>query len=795
MKKKLLYCLTFLFALGLASCQEDLDTLRPANPAEDFDRMPMTMFRLEENTGVSNDPYGTRVITEELNTVELAWYGVEGAAGYEIKFGLMPGLTSGLESDWNDESRLYQWEDGKYSKILPPDQLTLRIENLEYGTDYRFAIRVLNPDGIEEHHSRWYGYGDGRQWADQCGLRTEDRYNTPGVMNVTDIAPTKDAFTVVININVVDALDSYCVFEKEDTDAQKEAKRQEVFEDFKRNFELVKDGTENDFRTAKFKITHLQVNPSSETPNATIDTKWNNYVLSDNDYVNGVANLRVTGLAENSIYLVNVVNNDIPVAVDSRYNTVRKPVYGEPGEPILIEHKVRATDSIPGEVKYQACYLDEIIGSFATNVMLAEGQTFYLEGGKAYYFYANPTLSKGFTLETRPEDVAAGKRAKVYMGGIGVGLNSDGTKTATIATSNFMFGKQKGAGEADCPIEVGSVIFRNIDFDCPEALNYGHQAEGAGSASGNYFANMYSDGMEVVFQSFEVYNCTFQRMVRGFFRVQGSKDKTFEKIVIDGNLFYNCGYYANDGRGYAWFAGDGGRVSSNIYKNFYFTNNTVYDSPRTSLITDNDKNIEYTDNVKWNINIEDNTFINFSTRSSGRNFFQTRYVPGGSYYSFQRNLIVLAADDNDQRALYQTGADIREIKGSGLFSFEVKDNYSLGCRDSHLADNKIFTGSEFSNTKNSFGAATWNPGNLGAKEDLTVKAVVENGKALKATDVFNSPNPGYTNGSASVYNHRDHEAPANIYNALKYKNTPSVLQNVGDKRWMSAEPEHYYDNL
>ena len=172
MKKKLLYCLTFLFALGLASCQEDLDTLRPANPAEDFDRMPMTMFRLEENTGVSNDPYGTRVITEELNTVELAWYGVEGAAGYEIKFGLMPGLTSGLESDWNDESRLYQWEDGKYSKILPPDQLTLRIENLEYGTDYRFAIRVLNPDGIEEHHSRWYGYGDGRQWADQCGLRT-----------------------------------------------------------------------------------------------------------------------------------------------------------------------------------------------------------------------------------------------------------------------------------------------------------------------------------------------------------------------------------------------------------------------------------------------------------------------------------------------------------------------------------------------------------------------------------------------------------------------------------------------
>lgn len=789
MKKKLLYCLTALLALGFASCKDD-EVMRPNNPAEDFDRMPMTMFRLEENTGVSNDPYGMRVITEERNTVELAWYGVEGAAGYEIKFGLQPGLTSGLESDWNDESRLYQWEDGKYSKIVPPDQLTLRIQNLEYGTAYRFAIRVLNPDGIEEHHSLWYGYGDGRQWADQAGLTTEDRYTTPGVMNVTDVSQDKDAFTVVINRNVLPAIESFA--------GSDEAARQQLFQEFQENFELVKDGTETDYRTAKFKITNLQVTPSTETPNATVDAKWNNYVLQEDDFIDGIANIRVTGLAENSIYLVNVVNGDIPVVVDSRYNTIRKPVYGEPGEPIFIEHKVRATDSIPGEVKYQACYLDEIIGSFATNVLLAEGQTFYLEGGKAYYFFANPVLSKGFTLETRPEDVAAGKRAKVYMGGIGVGLNSDGTMTADIATCNFMFGKQKGAGEADCPIEVGSVIFRNIDFDCPEALNYGHQNEKIGSASGNYFANMYSDGMEVVFQSFEVYNCTFQRMVRGFFRVQGSKDKTFEKIVIDGNLFYNCGYYDNNGKGYAWFAGDGGRVSSNIYKNFYFTNNTIYDSPRTALISDNDKNIEYTADVKWNIHVDDNTFINFSSRSTDRCIWQTRYVPGGSYYSFQRNLLVLAAADNDNRALNNAGADIREAKSGheGDFSFDVKDNYSLGCRDAHLKDDGIFTSYAFSLTKNTFGIVTWHPGNLGAKEDLVVKAVTDaNGNALKSTDVFTSPNPPYTAHTPSAPNHRDYEAPADIFNALKYKNVPAVLQNVGDKRWMSADPEHYYDNL
>lgn len=771
MKKKLLYTLTALLALGFASCKDDDENMNPTNPAEDFDRMPMTMFRMEENTNVSNDPYGTRTITEERNTVELAWYGVEGAAGYEIAYGLMPPLTN--PDGWNDENNLAVWPDGKHTKIVPPDQLTLRIEDLEYGTDYRFAIRVLHPDGVEEHHSHWYGHGDGRQWADYCGLKTEDRYVTPGVINVGNISENRDAFTVYINVNVSAALSGSA--------AEKEA----MFKEFQENFELVKDGTENDMNTAKFKVDKLTVVPSSETPNATVDSKWMEYPLNESDFVDGKAELRVTGLTENAIYLVNVLNSNIPVLVDARYNTIRKPIYGDPGEPILIKHTVRATDSIPGEVKYQACYLDGIIGSFATDITLAEGQTFYLEGDKAYYFFANPTLSKGLTLETNPEDVAQGKRAKVYLGGIGVGLDSDGNRTGDLATCNFMFGKQKGAGEADCPIEVGSVIFRNIDFDCPEAYNYGHQQTGVHSASGNYFANMYSNGMEVYFKSFEVYNCTFQRMVRGFFRVQGSKDKTFEKIVVDGCLFYNCGYYDNNGRGYAWIAGDGGRTTSNVYKNFQWTNNTMYDSPRTAMISDNDKNINYEPSVQWNIRIENNTFINFSTRSTGRNFFQTRYVPSGSHYTFKRNLIVLAADDNDKRNLNQYGADIREIKGDGFFSFDVADNYSIGCRESHLADDKIFGGSQFSNAKNSFGAVTWTPGNEGAPEDLVVKALTENGKALKATDVFNNPNPPYVQHDPSSANPRDHEAPADIFNALRYKMVPSLVveKNLGDPRW------------
>lgn len=786
MKKFLLYALTAVFALGTVSCKDD-EVIATMQPDKDFDRMPMTMFRLEENTNVSNDPYGTRVITEERNTVELAWYGVAGAAGYEIKFGLQPGLTSGLEEDWSNPQRLYQWEDGKYSKIVGPETLTLTIKNLEYSTAYRFAIRVLHPDGVEEHHSKWYGYGNGREWADQCGLTTEVRYDTPGLINVGNISENKDAFTVYINKKVADALDAFCSFPSGATDAEKDAVRQQKFEEFKQDFDIEPGEGSDDFHTAMFKVDYLSVLPSADTPDATVDDKFKKYYFAQNgvEFNDGKAEIRVTGLQENCVYLVDVFNEDIPVPVDARYNTIRKPVYGEPGEPILLKHIVYAQDPIPGAVENNASPLDTIIGNFVKDITLAEGQTFYLEGGKTYYFYAHPGLCKGFTLETDPADVAEGKRATVYMGGMGVSLDEYGNRTANLNTCNLMFGKEKAAGEADAPIEVGSVIFRNIDFDCPGALNYGHNQENLGSASGNYFANMYSGGMEVSFESFEVYNCTFQRMVRGFMRVQGTKKKTFKKIVIDGNLFYNCGYYDNNGRGYAWIAGDGNSDVSNIYTDFQWTNNTMYDSPRTAMISDNDKDRNYDPSVKWNIRIENNTFFNYSTRSTGRNIFQTRYVPSGSHYSFQRNLIVLAADKNDKRNLNQYGADVRSVKGDGIFTFTFKDNYSIGCRPEHLADDKIFNASQFSNKKNSFG--TFETGWVDcSKDDLVVKV---GATALTAEEAFNNPNPPYTQHDPSHPNHRDHEAPADIMNALKFKQSAAIQaheiyqKNVGDPRW------------
>lgn len=89
-------------------------------------------------------------------------------------------------------------------------------------------------------------------------------------------------------------------------------------------------------------------------------------------------------------------------------------------------------------------------------------------------------------------------------------------------------------------------------------------------------------------------------------------------------------------------------------------------------------------------------------------------------------------------------------------------------------------------SKISFGASKFENGYLGTKDDLKVKVLKDdNGNVMKATDLFNSPNAPYTQYNSSVPNHRDHEAPADIFNALRYKTLPSILteKNIGDPRW------------
>lgn len=739
MKTKLLYGLALLMsATTFTSCNDDDVNF---NVVEDLERMPMTMFRVDNNTNISagNDPYETKAI--DLNTAHLTWFGIEGAAGYEIKYGLATGLTSGLEEDWNNPDRLLD------QFTVGPDVLEYDIPNLEYSTDYRFAIRVLSPKG-EQYHSKWYGYGNGRQWSEYVGVTTGERYPTPAVIACNN--KDYEAFDVVINLKVSDSGNAAQI------------------EDFKENFQTEMVNGEEYYVAQK-----LQVAASLTNPDAVVDPKWTNYTITKEDLDRGI--IRVDGLSPNSVYVVNVVNENIPVPVDAIYNTMTYRTKGDPGEPILIKHYCDPNDTIRGAADFNACRLDTIILNYNADITMAEGQTFYLEGDKAYYFEGNTTLCKGFTMETAPEDYAAGKRAKVYLGGIGM----EGT---TVRSNNFMFGRPKEAGEADAPIQVESIIFRGIDFDCPLARNFGE-----GGSTGNYFANMYSNGMGVTFDSFEVYDCTFQRMIRGFIRVQGSKTKQFKKMIIDSSIFMNCGYYDNNGRGYAWIAGDGSSAKSNIFMDMRFTNNTFYDSPRTCMFTDNGNNLAWGADIAYNITLENNTFINFSTRSSGRKLFDLRYLPGGSKITVKKNLFVLTKDASDKRNLYNEGMDIRTVGGSGQITFDIADNYSVGYNDKTCQLDGIFTSGAFSASKNSAGAflkAT--PGVIQGEQELKVKV---GNHPLKATDLFNAPNPPYTQHDPTAANKNDHMAPADIYNALKYKHTTDVttheiyLLGIGDPRW------------
>ncbi|MDE6116054.1 MAG: hypothetical protein K2G33_00925, partial [Duncaniella sp.] len=109
MKKIFLYCLTAILGLGAVSCTDDDENMNGVNPTEDLNRMPMTQFRHLETTNkdeTADQAYCSMVISEELNTIRLAWYGIEGAAGYEIKYGPNAGLSSGEEEDWNNPDKL-----------------------------------------------------------------------------------------------------------------------------------------------------------------------------------------------------------------------------------------------------------------------------------------------------------------------------------------------------------------------------------------------------------------------------------------------------------------------------------------------------------------------------------------------------------------------------------------------------------------------------------------------------------------------------------------------------------------
>lgn len=731
MKNKILYTLLALLSISFYSCKDDqIETNADGTVS---DREFMTMFRKDHNTGKGDDePYACKV--EDLNDIQLYWYGVKDCAGYQIRMALQANVSSGLAEDWGNPDKLLM------DTIVGPDVLDMLIKDLEYSTSYRFAIRTLSIKG-EGYHSKWYGYGDGRHWADWFGLDTQTRYATPDVVVIGNI--TKSSFRLGLDLVYATSGDPG---------------------DYLNHFEVDDNGN--------FVVHTISVTPSPTNPNAQVPDKWRNYAVTKEDLENGY--IDIDGLDMNSVYVVNAENKNIPIHVDAIYNTCTVRTDGEPGEPILVEHKVDPNDTIPGAVSYNAMCLDKILIDYTADATLTEGTIYELEGGKAYYFANNPTLCKGLTMRTRQSDLDAGKgNAKIYLNGMS--KNPDGS----AVSCNFMFGRQPQSGESDAPINVKSVIFEDIDFDSPLATNYGD-----GKATGNYFANMYSNGMGVTFNSFEVRNCTFQHMIRGFIRVQGSKRKVFEKMVVENCIFYNNGYFDNNGAGYAWIAGDGKDPKSNIFKDMIFRNNTFYDSPRTALFSDENKNLAWPASVQYKITLENNTFVNFSTRSSSRYIFNLRYLPGGSQIIAKKNLFIQTKTSDDSRNMNFNGMDIRELAGTGPkeITFDIADNYSVSYDNSKQKDDGIFTGGAFSAKKNSAGAfLDFTPGVINGAGQLVVKV---GSTPISPTELMVDPNPPYKDAKDM---HRT--TFEKLMNGLKFNKTDKVLNHeiyklgIGDPRW------------
>ena len=784
--KKILNNMLLLMVAGtsalMVSCKDD-DNSSSTNTNREF----MTMFICDNTRGKGSDyPYNSGLDGSypHGNTIHLYWYGVKDCAGYQIQMALQPKVSGGADA-W---ARIQGTSDLLLDSIVGPDVLDMLIKDLQYSTDYRFAIRALskldeNKKGDASsfaHASNWYGHGNGRQWQEYLGIATNQRYPTPNVIYVNQAETTEETMHVYLNPPINDV----------GLDLSKEADR-ETLEAYYENFNIDEKGN--------FGFKYLTVSPSPSNPNASVDAKWKRYEITDEDRKNGV--IVITGLSKNSTYVIDVIDPLVKTPVDAKYNTVTQRSDGQPGEPILLSHSelIAQAGSLPipnsDESRtsvfaladeYNAAPLTPTLYNFINNADYAEGQTFMLEGGKTYYIDGNDITCKGFVLRTNPEDVAQGKRARVICG---IGKSN----TYEQATNGeqwqgpytcFMFGRQPEAGEGG-EIYMKKLAFYDIDFDNPKAFNQGDNVAGLGTPAGNYFFNMYSNGMAVTLDSLVIENCTFKRMVRGFIREQGVNYKVWNHVIIKNNLIYDCGYYNNGAGGYCFIDGSGTNNESNLYNDMKIIGNTFYDSPYPTLIKE-----QTTLNWKagpWNISIENNTFINFNTRANGA-LVKMVGMPNGSVYNVKNNLFVLCKKPGDQRVLQMWGSQIDDTQSlddgtKAHVTLNFDNNWSTN-NDLSGTPPCIFSSNKWTSESNGFQLLVSN-GHATLNGTLDVQVA-----DISATDLMVQPCPPHVASSADERNmHRadalDGTATSEFNVNLYFKNTDNDIyrNNVGDPRW------------
>lgn len=468
--------------------------------------------------------------------------------------------------------------------------------------------------------------------------------------------------------------------------------------------------------------------------------------------------------------------------IDYNLNAVEKVSFSDKThpEPQVVTHSPSEKETINGVEydisQYQSMELDDILNSYMEDATTANGKVFLLEGGKAYHLVENVNITKGVTIRTNPADVAKGLRAKLYLGG----LAQEGN---TVKCAQFMLGRQSESElDLSVTLDMDSIRFIDLDVDCPLALNYGDQQEGKGYASANYFMTTHTFPLSTNVNYLEWKNCTFQNLKRGFFRIQGSLTKNIHELKLTDCVFYNCGYYNANGADYGYIHTDpDSNTASNMLENVEISGNVLYDCPKSALISDNQRNIMPDENVRWNINIHHNTFVNYNTCYAKR-LVALGSIPGGSTIQFHDNLIVLTKDEADiNRTMVSDGFDVRYIQGgdgSGLATFVIGNNYST---NDNLTNGEVFATKAISSTGSNTVGKIYNTFNENTtinvshyfpmgKEELVVKA-----DDIKATELMTSPNPKNFIGETPTG--KDHHTDTGI-DGLYYQQTDKVRNSA-----------------
>lgn len=773
--KKFLYSLLALTSIALVSCEDDTYNVKSDDPDMIEGKEHMALFLTDNNTGTSDYLKSSHVDEEIANKIWLSWTQIDGCAGYHIRICNSQSVL-GHPERWMEDTYLY------LDTIVGPNVTELVREHLEYSQVYYFSIRTLSErarraDGSIDldspYHSKWFGHGSTSDWANYFGMTTNDRYDVPDVLSFSDKTETTMRVTFDSNVATAGAGDPTL---------------------WQEHFEM-EDGK---FVFDQIHVMVSTANPTAtfEDPNFTYDPSIKRYVhvLTDAEKEQGYIDL--TGLTKNSAYVINAYNSNQDVYVDAVYNTISPRTTGEPGEPILLEWKEEfiAADTIPEAREFKCVRIDTILDNFMRDTELAEGTIFELEGGKTYYLFNSLQISKGFTLRTKKEDADNGLRARIYMKGI----DREETNSSAFGC-NFVFGKRKESGEADAPIFVDDVILQDLDFDVPLARNYNDQEAGYGENTGNYIANMYSDGLAVTFNSFQIRNCTFQGFIRGFIRVQGSKRKTFEKLLIENCVLWNCGNYGNKGNGYPLIASDGKPVSgtSNVFKNCIIRNNTLLDSPSSAFVYEKE-NRPWPSSVVWNVDFSNNTIINYNTITA-TSMFDMRYIPTGSKFKITNNLFMMAKDLDDERVMNFKGSQFNDVNSEpNEVFFEVHSNYSCNWDPNKQGDDQVFTASPFSATSNSVGKFKehkFNGGPAGSAFHPDNDLVVRVGSyPLLPTELMSKVNPPHHQSKDQEANRMKHRREVlDLYynNDAKVTGHEIYQKNIGDYRWKMAPREEW----